>query len=234
MSEHRSALLLHTLFLHAFVLVVATANAAPAASKDECVAKPNKSVSAGEHWYYRQDRVNNRRCWYVGQTADRQQRSSTRGASLNAPDAPEPQKPAASPIARPSPSVKAALRAEPGQETTILSAPPDATAPADELSGLSRSSVMSGAREAAAEFSVAPAPTESVALGSHGTAPTAAPVQPAAGIAQVTAPAPPPSALPAKPAAASAWADIARPLTALALAALALLLMAKPISQLGR
>jgi hypothetical protein len=32
---------------------------------DDCVAKPNAQAPQGGHWYYRTDRVNNRKCWYL-------------------------------------------------------------------------------------------------------------------------------------------------------------------------
>jgi len=32
----------------------------------ECHSAPNRQSSAGGHWYYRLDRTNHRKCWYVG------------------------------------------------------------------------------------------------------------------------------------------------------------------------
>jgi hypothetical protein len=37
-----------------------TASAAP-----ECLAEPSHDPPAGMHWYYRYDRVNDRKCWYM-------------------------------------------------------------------------------------------------------------------------------------------------------------------------
>jgi hypothetical protein len=37
-----------------------TASAAP-----ECLAEPNRDPPGGMHWYYRYDRVNDRKCWYM-------------------------------------------------------------------------------------------------------------------------------------------------------------------------
>jgi hypothetical protein len=37
-----------------------TAWAAP-----ECLAEPSRDPPAGMHWYYRYDRVNDRKCWYM-------------------------------------------------------------------------------------------------------------------------------------------------------------------------
>jgi hypothetical protein len=234
MSQHRSALLLQILLLHAFVLVATAANAAPAATKGECLAKPNKSVSPGEHWYYRYDGVNKRRCWYVGAAADRQRKSSTHGAGLNAPDAPAPQKPAKTPVAKPSPPIAAALGAEPGRETTGMSTLSVEIPSTDEPPDPSRSSVVSRWPEAAAELSVPQAATETVALRAQVTARTADPRQPTAGMTQGLPHTRPPSVHADAHAATSASAGFVRPLAALLLVALALLLMVKPISEFIR
>jgi hypothetical protein len=37
-----------------------TASAAP-----ECLIEPNRDPPDGLHWYYRYDRVNDRKCWYM-------------------------------------------------------------------------------------------------------------------------------------------------------------------------
>jgi len=44
----------------------ARAEPAPAASSAsaECLAKPNATAAAGNHWYYRLDRASGRKCWY--------------------------------------------------------------------------------------------------------------------------------------------------------------------------
>jgi len=42
-----------------------TMSGGSARAEDECVAKPNTQSSQGGHWYYRTDRVNNRKCWYL-------------------------------------------------------------------------------------------------------------------------------------------------------------------------
>ena len=33
---------------------------------DECVTKHGSDAPEGSHWYYRIDRANNRRCWFLG------------------------------------------------------------------------------------------------------------------------------------------------------------------------
>jgi hypothetical protein len=36
------------------------------AKADECLARPGTTTPKGSHWFYRIDRKNNRRCWYLG------------------------------------------------------------------------------------------------------------------------------------------------------------------------
>jgi hypothetical protein len=36
-----------------------------AALGDTCLTEPNRENAQGGHWYYRVDRVNHRKCWYV-------------------------------------------------------------------------------------------------------------------------------------------------------------------------
>jgi hypothetical protein len=31
----------------------------------DCIEQPNREPAAGGHWYYRTDRLNNRKCWYL-------------------------------------------------------------------------------------------------------------------------------------------------------------------------
>jgi hypothetical protein len=40
----------------------------PALAADECLSKPNAAPGQGQHWYYRLDRANQRKCWYLGAT----------------------------------------------------------------------------------------------------------------------------------------------------------------------
>jgi hypothetical protein len=39
--------------------------AAEAAQGTDCLAAPEGTASKGLHWYYRLDRANNRKCWYL-------------------------------------------------------------------------------------------------------------------------------------------------------------------------
>jgi hypothetical protein len=46
----------------------------PARAADDCLSGPKHQTSAGGHWYYRLDRQNRRKCWYLadeGQKIDR-------------------------------------------------------------------------------------------------------------------------------------------------------------------
>jgi hypothetical protein len=50
-----------------FAVLLLTAQPSFAGSaSDECRTSPGPSVQAGLHWYYRTDRANNQRCWYLG------------------------------------------------------------------------------------------------------------------------------------------------------------------------
>jgi hypothetical protein len=68
--------------------VVSTNGTAPAA--EACITKPDLQADARGHWYYRVDRVNHRRCWYL-------QRSESQVANIGSseplPPAPSNQQP---------------------------------------------------------------------------------------------------------------------------------------------
>jgi hypothetical protein len=60
MTKHKSLPAVLTLIVYLFM------SSAPAAlADDQCLIKPNAPAPHGEHWYYRTDRVNKRRCWYL-------------------------------------------------------------------------------------------------------------------------------------------------------------------------
>ncbi|KIZ47567.1 MULTISPECIES: hypothetical protein [Rhodopseudomonas] len=61
--------------------------AAPALAADECLAKPNAPAPQGSHWYYRTDRTQNRKCWYVRGIDEKPAAIPTASAE---PAAPEP------------------------------------------------------------------------------------------------------------------------------------------------
>jgi hypothetical protein len=65
-------------------------NAAPA---DDCLTAPRSPAPQGTHWYYRMDRTNQRKCWYVrapgqpAQQAPALSASDPRDRGINAFDA---------------------------------------------------------------------------------------------------------------------------------------------------
>jgi hypothetical protein len=67
--------------LFATAIVLGTNYAAHAAG--DCLAGPNRPPAQGGHWYYRFDRSNNRKCWYLVEP----------GAPTPVAAAPEPQPP---------------------------------------------------------------------------------------------------------------------------------------------
>jgi hypothetical protein len=50
--------------LSAIVVIVSPNGSARAT--DDCIEAPNSQPPQGSHWYYRTDRVNQRKCWYLG------------------------------------------------------------------------------------------------------------------------------------------------------------------------
>jgi hypothetical protein len=36
-----------------------------ALAASDCIEQPNRKPATGGHWYYRTDRVNDRKCWYL-------------------------------------------------------------------------------------------------------------------------------------------------------------------------
>jgi hypothetical protein len=59
-----------------------------------CLAEPNRQAAPGEHWYYRSDPANNRKCWHVGESGIKSPReapvaSTSYPASLQAHTRPE-------------------------------------------------------------------------------------------------------------------------------------------------
>jgi hypothetical protein len=72
-------------------------NAAPAAAS-ECLASPKHTAPAGSHWFYRTDRVNKRKCWYLADAS-----TKTVKTAAAKPSHTTPAKPAAAET--PSPAV---------------------------------------------------------------------------------------------------------------------------------
>jgi len=72
------------------------------AAAADCLAEPNRDAPEGLHWYYRIDRENDRKCWYLRTLMPRPPE----------PAAAEPQRASARPVARP-PAHAAAQRGKP-------------------------------------------------------------------------------------------------------------------------
>ena len=66
------------------------------AATDNCLAKPNAAPPQGSHWFYRVDKVGNRRCWYLG----------AKDAKPRQAWSPKPQ-PAVNPQPKPAPQLMA-------------------------------------------------------------------------------------------------------------------------------
>jgi hypothetical protein len=61
------------------------AGAGSAVAAAECLTEPNRDPPPGSHWYYRGDRTNDRKCWYL-----RALPAGTAAASASAAEAPRP------------------------------------------------------------------------------------------------------------------------------------------------
>ncbi|MFL5049877.1 MAG: hypothetical protein ACJ8D4_07180 [Xanthobacteraceae bacterium] len=67
-------------------------HAARAAAADDCLAAPKSQAPQGRHWYYRIDRVNGRKCWYLG-AAGTKTRQATPQEAQAAPHVQKPVRP---------------------------------------------------------------------------------------------------------------------------------------------
>lgn len=89
--------------LNAVVVLVGVSAIMGAASQvraEECLAAPNAASPAGQHWYYRIDRVKQRKCWYLH--APLRVAHQAHGASLAAnPELDHPAPAAPQPVAAP-------------------------------------------------------------------------------------------------------------------------------------
>jgi hypothetical protein len=59
----------------AFVVGILPSGSAQAV--EECVEAPNSAPPQGSHWYYRTDRANQRKCWYLGPQGKKLQESAS-------------------------------------------------------------------------------------------------------------------------------------------------------------
>jgi hypothetical protein len=71
----------------------AAANSARAA---DCLAAPNSPAPENSHWFYRTDRAQQRKCWYLGAAKAAFTQGSMQAAPGQAPRGPLPSKPAVS------------------------------------------------------------------------------------------------------------------------------------------
>jgi len=76
----RQRLLPAAIFIMPAAAVLTTEATLVEAASEECVAKPGSSASTSSRWYYRVDRVNHRRCWFLS-TRDLSAHSHMRRAS---------------------------------------------------------------------------------------------------------------------------------------------------------
>jgi hypothetical protein len=94
------------------------ADGAPAA--DTCVAAPNASAPDGQHWYYRSDRVNHRKCWYLHATVLLPHHAMAQSADASA----EPAEAAAPPPAAPAEPARTASTPPPSVGSAQASVEP--------------------------------------------------------------------------------------------------------------
>ncbi len=114
-----------TLVMMASSFSVAPSRAETAAPKAaECLARPTGLSPKGSHWFYRLDRKNGRRCWYLGPESNRVRRTETTERRSATPAAPE--RSAAKSVA-PTPRDRPASR-------TVELAPPDVVAQSPAVS----------------------------------------------------------------------------------------------------
>jgi hypothetical protein len=62
-------------------------NAAPAAAP-ECLSSPKSTAPAGSHWFYRTDRANKRKCWYLADASTKTVKTAAAKPSHPAPAKP--------------------------------------------------------------------------------------------------------------------------------------------------
>ncbi len=112
--------------------IMPSANTATRAAAD-CLAEPNHAPAPGGHWYYRLDRVNDRKCWYLVEPAS-QAPSQTPMAEEPPPAAVAPPQPTFgsffSTLSTGFPGSTVATPADPGGDMRALQ-----TGPADDLKG---------------------------------------------------------------------------------------------------
>ena len=140
MPRRMTVLASATLAVLACALVLSVNSSSGQAAADNCLAQPNAAPPQGSHWYYRVDKVGNRRCWYLGpkDAKPRQAWSPKPQSALN----PAP-KPASQPMATATAATPAQLVARAADASATSSALP---ASADAVDG-EPASAINGAGE---------------------------------------------------------------------------------------
>jgi hypothetical protein len=113
------------------VLVTAQTSLAEPAS-DECKTKPGSSAPPGSHWYYRINRTDQRRCWFLG-PKDAYVRSQARetASNVSSPTRAPPRENAEKARAIPAPMELA--QRTPVEDASTASAAADFASPTSEL-----------------------------------------------------------------------------------------------------
>jgi hypothetical protein len=88
--SRRMKLIIPAAFISCIGIVVLTANLGHAEPVSEsasksCLSAPGSSGPEGSHWYYRVDRANNRRCWYLGVRGERVRQAVNPASQTSAP-----------------------------------------------------------------------------------------------------------------------------------------------------
>ena len=108
-------------------LLTAQAGRAETAA-DECRTKPGSSGPPGTHWYYRLDRSDNRRCWYLGPAKGGNASADTRSNAGVAPPVPKPRHENAA--GKSSAAVRPVVAETASSRTAVAQTTPAQTAPA--------------------------------------------------------------------------------------------------------
>jgi hypothetical protein len=108
-----------TLAVLVCALVLSVHSSSGQAATDNCLAKPNAAPPQGSHWFYRVDKVGNRRCWYLG----------AKDAKPRQAWSPKPQ-PALNPQPKPAPQLMATASAATPAQLVARAADASATSSA--------------------------------------------------------------------------------------------------------
>ena len=108
-----------TLAVLVCALVLSVHSSSGQAAADNCLAKPNAAPPQGSHWFYRVDKVGNRRCWYLG----------AKDAKPRQAWSPKPQ-PALNPQPKPAPQLMATASAATPAQLVARAADASATSSA--------------------------------------------------------------------------------------------------------